>query len=405
VPLIDDRGRLFGKLNLIDAIVGIFVLLLIPLAYGSYLLFRAPTPTIESMQPVTILEDMPTIVAMTGEHLRPFLRARVGALEAKFYVQAPTVAELQLPALPPGTYDLTLYDESTQVLFRPRAFTVQPTAVSSTVYFEAVGTFVGLAKDAATLIGVGAKMRPPVAGGGDTTAEVLAVQPPEPTMRRVRIGPATLMVAPLPSPSIPAIVRVPCTVGDGVCTFAGTTVSRGATLVLSPPSAGRSAPPDPSQVQFVIDQLFPPGTHAAFPSVVTARVRFIGGPELSSVMKTGDADVSAATATDPEHSAILDANRAVLTAVASQSQPMTAQITTEPQVSANPLRRTLQLQQAVVAFDCTVRIPVVFTPLGWSYRERPVKVGAPFVFESIAGVATGWILDVKVAPDRSNSPQ
>ena len=32
MTIIDERGRLFGRLNAIDAVVGAFVLLLIPLA-------------------------------------------------------------------------------------------------------------------------------------------------------------------------------------------------------------------------------------------------------------------------------------------------------------------------------------------------------------------------------------
>ena len=44
MALIDEQGRLFGKVNLIDALVALVALLLIPLAYGAFLLFRAPVP-------------------------------------------------------------------------------------------------------------------------------------------------------------------------------------------------------------------------------------------------------------------------------------------------------------------------------------------------------------------------
>ena len=38
MPLIDDSGRLFGKINLIDAAVGVVTLLLIPLGYSARVL-------------------------------------------------------------------------------------------------------------------------------------------------------------------------------------------------------------------------------------------------------------------------------------------------------------------------------------------------------------------------------
>jgi hypothetical protein len=41
----------------------------------------------------------------------------------------------------------------------------------------------------------------------------------------------------------------------------------------------------------------------------------------------------------------------------------------------------------------------VFTPSGWSYKDRPVKVGAPFTFESISGAMMGWIIEMKVGQE------
>ena len=43
VTVLDDRGRLFGRVNLVDASVVGFIVLLIPVAYGTWLLFR-PKP-------------------------------------------------------------------------------------------------------------------------------------------------------------------------------------------------------------------------------------------------------------------------------------------------------------------------------------------------------------------------
>ena len=46
MAIVDDRGRLGGKVNLIDAVVAFLILILIPVAFGAYLLFRTPQPTL-----------------------------------------------------------------------------------------------------------------------------------------------------------------------------------------------------------------------------------------------------------------------------------------------------------------------------------------------------------------------
>src|SRR4029450_4177974 len=49
VTLIDNRGRLFGRLNLVDAAIVVFALVLIPLGYGTFLLFRSAAPAVSSV--------------------------------------------------------------------------------------------------------------------------------------------------------------------------------------------------------------------------------------------------------------------------------------------------------------------------------------------------------------------
>ena len=41
MPVLDERGRLFGKINLIDAVVVVLALGLIPLAYGAFCFFES----------------------------------------------------------------------------------------------------------------------------------------------------------------------------------------------------------------------------------------------------------------------------------------------------------------------------------------------------------------------------
>ena len=44
MPVIDERGRVFGRLNLVDAAIVVLVLVLVPAAYGAYVLFKEPAP-------------------------------------------------------------------------------------------------------------------------------------------------------------------------------------------------------------------------------------------------------------------------------------------------------------------------------------------------------------------------
>jgi hypothetical protein len=86
-PLVDDRGRLFGRLNLVDAAIGVFVLVLIPLGYMAFLLFRSSKPVIASVDPapLTYIEDRASggtqvsgKLKVRGSGLQPVLRATIG---------------------------------------------------------------------------------------------------------------------------------------------------------------------------------------------------------------------------------------------------------------------------------------------------------------------------------------
>jgi len=125
VPVIDDRGRLFGKLNLIDVITVAVVLGLIPLAYGAFLLFREQPPIITSIQPMQVTQGQSNTLLLTGEGFRPFLVARLGDFESSgFLVESPTIAEVRMPDIPAGNYDFVLYDQARELVRMPGAITV-----------------------------------------------------------------------------------------------------------------------------------------------------------------------------------------------------------------------------------------------------------------------------------------
>ena len=134
MPLIDERGRLFGRFNVVDAAVLLLVGVLIPMAYAAYLIFRPPTARILALEPATI-EPGTTEVNVRAEHLRPYLRVVVGGRPAPLLFENTNGGALRLPALPPGAYDVLLFDEEAEVSRLPGGLVVaaKGTTVPGTV--------------------------------------------------------------------------------------------------------------------------------------------------------------------------------------------------------------------------------------------------------------------------------
>ncbi len=526
MPVIDDRGRLFGKVNLIDALVGLLVLGLIPLAYGALLLFRVPAPKITSITPTEFVEHQTVTLQITGEEIRPFLRAQLGSQQAEaFLVQSPGRAEIKLPDLAAGTYDLVLFDEAQELLRVPNALTVipeppppppppppptpqielqaigafdldvddvplirvglqlrraneAPTAEvlaigspeagtyrvrvgadivsvpksgsalvpailrvkcfvevendgcsigdvalapdarvvlplwvadterkadrpakdlsfvvedvqpagspvafpSSLIDVQVVGWFIGLSESDARQIRVGLRLE---GGQDEPSAEVLAVQEPVAGTRRVRSGGTTRILTPVSGELVvAAILRLRCVITPNEeCQVGGTTATPNATITL-PIRAGVK-----DERFFRIDEIRPAGSRLEFLSikkaVATLRVRFVAAEEILDLMKVGDVDVGTSGRPVDEG--------ALLTALDAEREPISALTGTTAAFG-----RTYDFQQDVLAFTGTVRVPVVYTPSGWQYKARSVKVGAPFSFETVSGFMDGRILDMAV---------
>ena len=137
MTVIDD-GRLFGRLNLVDATVVAFVLVLIPMAYGTYLLFQPAAPRIDSVSPSIISREERRIAVggrliakfkVRGAGFTPLLRARIGDVEALGFVfENPNSADVLVGPVTPGSHDLVLWDGVQEVARAVNAVTVQPDA-------------------------------------------------------------------------------------------------------------------------------------------------------------------------------------------------------------------------------------------------------------------------------------
>jgi hypothetical protein len=204
VNVLDDHGRLAGRFNLVDAAVAIVLLVLIPIAYGAFLLFRTPTPTIVSVVPATVLEGSTQRLEVDGTNLRPFMRVSLNATPAKsFLVGSTKYAFVDLPDLKPGTYDVVLYDYMREIARLPRALTVAPFATD--VQLDVTGVF----KSAADAQGVNVKVGDKFPADGNAVAEVISVGATIPGELRLRVGNEVVRIASA-GRDLPATLRVQC---------------------------------------------------------------------------------------------------------------------------------------------------------------------------------------------------
>lgn len=384
MSLIDERGRLFGRVNLIDAIVAVLVLGLIPLAYGAFLMFRVPVPKITGVTPDRVIAHQPSVVQITGEDLRQFLEVYFGKVASNgVFVKASTRADVLVPELPEGTYDLTLVSEGKVLLVKPAALTVvAPPPIDVTHELQGVGSFNALTEAEARSIVQGAKF------GSDpaVVAEVLTARVPEPATVRLRVGDNAFITVPLPGRfRVAALLRLRCAFVDGACKLGEVFVTPAAAIALP-------SPPGSRPLTFVVDEVRPSDAPPAIPparaAVATMRVRFAADPGVVDLMTAGDIDIAG-------YGVVAESDRAVLTQFGSDRQVTSGLVGTE-----SVLRRSVQLQRPLIAVTGTVRAPVLRGPTGWTYKYHVVKAGAGFTFETVAGGMTGWILDVKIDSER-----
>jgi hypothetical protein len=126
------------RFNLFDAAVALFVIVLVPIAYGTYRLFRAPRTVITSVRRVEIAKEErrvggPNLVAkfkIQGSGLRPLLRASLDDEPAiGFVFENPNSADLLVGRIPAGAHDLVLYDGVQEVARAPKSVLVEPAAL------------------------------------------------------------------------------------------------------------------------------------------------------------------------------------------------------------------------------------------------------------------------------------
>lgn len=345
MAIVDERGRLFGRLNLFDAIVAVLVLWMIPIAYGSYLLFRTPVPVLTAVEPATIVYGTNMKIRVRGQHFVPYLRVSVGKYQGMtFKFNDTTDAEVDLLDVPPGTYDVMLYDNSQERGRLPGGLTIAPSALPD-AKLVVVGTFGNMTAAQAATIKAGTT----IAGIG-TIERVGAVRQ---QVQRVFVRPGSVELPVADAHMVSAVVRIACFVrsaqGEPECVGGGFSVQPTTLLFFDMPFG---------KVPFQIDQVR--SVQPLQPVRVT--VRFSGEPRVLAHIKTGDVDFGDV--------------RNELSATATVNNPGSV---------SGGFRDTQLIAQAQQGAD------------SWLYANAPLRIGAPFTLRNQSYEVRGTVLDVAAA--------
>jgi hypothetical protein len=362
MTIIDERGRVFGRVNLIDLAVAVFVVVLVPLAYAAYLLFRPAPVVITSVEPSTVAQGKGERIRILGAHFRPFMRAQIGNTQPKeLFIDTPGSAEAYVPDVPPGTYDLIFYSESEEVARLRNAVTVAAPEVAQGVTVQLAGAFTGLDAKRAAQLKPGRRFP----DAGSPSYEIISLDAPRPDVRRIRAGDVFVSTSVAGAVQVPAIVRARCKLVEQTpkCDVGGTQLAPGTLIVI------------PGWGDFAIAEM----RGDVPPLQVDVDVRFLGRADLVALVHRGDVGVYAGPA---ERAPVVTSVGAVDT-VAAQVTSRSGDATSGEEV---------QRQERVGAVTATIRIKAESTPGGIEYRSSPLKLGAPFVFETSKYLVRGTVV-------------
>jgi hypothetical protein len=331
--MIDDRGRLFGRINLVDATVAAFLILLVPLGYATYLLFKPTQPRIVSVSPSLITKEERRIgvgarlvakFKVKGTGFTPLLRARIGDVDALGFVfENPNSADVLVGAVPAGAHDLVLLDGVQEVARAAGAISVQPEEAS---FIRAVGWLTKLGPDLAAELRVGLAFPSPV-----PSFEIVALGPLQPARTTIRLGGSSTEI-PAEGQDREAVMLLRCEPGsdDNPCAMGERLENNVASVVLS--VMGPTRP-----FSFLVTDLLP----AAEARPATIRMQ-LDATAPASLTKVGDRD------------GFLDGRAAVVS----------------------------RIERAAGATILTLTLGVDAGRDGWIYRRQTLKPGSRFVFRA-----------------------
>jgi hypothetical protein len=277
MTIVDAEGRLFGRWNFVDVVVVVLLLAIGPLGYAAFVLFRSPDPRIVSIEPAEVLEGPNQRVVIRGTNLRPYMRLSFNNVQGRtFLFQDSTRAEVDLNEMPPGKYDVVLYDFGQERHRVSQALTVKPnSSLTPTQDVIVVGRFIGLSQADAALIRKGMPLPFP--------GELLDAAAPRQSVPRVYFGLTPIEVNSTSKLEVPAAIKVACFVklSGGMPECGRSDFTLRPIYVLTIPTSGTTA------LSFQIDQVR--GIQPV--QEVRARVQLLGPVETLAVAARGDVEV------------------------------------------------------------------------------------------------------------------
>jgi hypothetical protein len=347
MALVDDRGRLLGRFNAVDVFLFVLVVVMIPVAYGAYALFRTPPAKLASVDPKQATMGPNLRVRVNGRNLRPFMRVSFNTIQGRtFMIGGTDTADVDLPDLAPGTYDVVLYDYAQEVDRLPKALTILPRVPAPTVTLAVDGVFVGLTDAQAAAITKGTTF----AQNNHVSATVVAVGPRHPGAIQMRTGDTSIGVTLPGLYDVPAAIELECfleNTGDGSvrCVFYGPMHPAfvAADSILPLPIAN-------GPLSFQVSDVHPAGS----PEYLRLRVRTVIAPEIAARLRVGDSD-----STVPEYEGA-----------------WTGRV------------------EAAGAADLVLRLPAQHLANGWKYRDQWLKLNGGIRFETPTAVINGTIVDL-----------
>ena len=346
MPLVDQHGRLFGRLNLLDALLAVVLLGLVPLAYGAYALFRTPLPRLTAIEPATLVAGPNLRVVIHGENLRPYMRVSFDNIQGNSFIfRSTSEAVVDLNDMAPGVYDVVVFDYAQERSRLPKAFTIAPSPLPNSQVIV-VGSFGNLTAERAAEIKTGLVI--------PNVGEVVQVGQPLPEATRVFAGPV-LEIPVDKAVRVPAAMRVGC----HVRAVQGTPQCVVGDVVLQP-TAMLFVKSQLGTVPFQIDQI-----RGAQPlEAVEVTVQMTGRPVVISQIQQGDVDYGAYV------------NELAAGATVTRI--------------ATPVKLSADAVQA----DVTLRAQAQRGVSSWTYASAPLRVGAPFVLRTPRYELSGTVINV-----------
>jgi hypothetical protein len=346
MAIVDDRGRLFGRFNVFDAIIAVLALWLIPIAYGGYLLLRAPTPTLKAIEPAKLSYGANMKIRVRGEHFAPYMRVSIGKYQGQtFKFNDRTDADVDLGDVPPGVYDVILYDSAQERDRIPNGLTIAPSVLPESKLIV-VGTFGNITPEQAATIKAGTQIE-----GIGLVEQVGAIRP---QLQRVFVRPGAVEIRVPDAQMITAVVRMSCFIrsnqGQPECVGGGFSVQPTTLLFFDMPFG---------RVPFQVDQV-----RSLYPlEPVPVTVRFSGDPRVLAPIAAGDRDFGDIR------------NELSATAIVDSVDPVAG--------SSREARLTVQAQRGTDT---------------WLYNNAPLRLGSTFTLRSQRYEAEGTVMAIAAEP-------